>query len=539
MPIGLCCPLPSLIGVRCCVGLSSFSTMSDVNVRELINSRLQRGGVPKESLELHRLISLTRDDDWPPCKGWQKVRQRLETHPSEARALDRRGRTALMAAMHKASHAPREILRAILQETKFGLEAARDKSGLTALAIALQVQAPIESIKTLLQKNGNKQVLTSDHQGNLPVHWAVTRSQSRTLMDDRQRRIDLLQLFMSLAPPDRQLLHGNVEGKTPLHVALESRMPYRLIEALVEACPEALASSACGYSPLMAAIKESASMEVLELLVQTYPQAADETDLDDKFPLRRFLETRRQFSMRAVHLLCRSAEAVLHKDSYGRSCLTYILERWTSHPVSVQPEVVEILLQHAPQASSDPQTVRAIYHHLKADEDNWWPVVQHLLVSWEPESAYTGGALDALIRTNAPVVAFRKLLSEHPEAAKQVDDHGYTALHTACLHRWSDRDAVLELLLERAPEQALVVPEDGTTAMHLAASIGRLPLSLLSDLIKAFPEATTMQSRDNGLYPFLVAASNAVEEEHSTLCLSTIYLLIHAAPDLLDIRRAR
>jgi hypothetical protein len=179
----------------------------------------------KDDRELHRLISLVRDDEWNAVRG------RLETHPHEALILDGRGRTCLMAAYAKSTPLP--ILQALLHKTRFGLETARDKTGVTALLIALQVHAPLESIQLLLSScKGKQQVMTCNHHGNLPLHAVLKRTRGLVVDDNMERRLLLTELFLKHGGP-QQILFENHEGHTPLHVALLYRLPGDIIELLV------------------------------------------------------------------------------------------------------------------------------------------------------------------------------------------------------------------------------------------------------------------------------------------------------------------
>jgi hypothetical protein len=202
-----------------------------------------------DGLTLHRLLAQTHNDDWPPGKSWQAVLTRIHSHPHEVRVLDRRGRTCLMAAYAKASYAPMAVLQALVVATP-GVysRSVRDKTGWTALMIGIDSDAPLECVQLLLmqQPSAMEQVLTCDHQGNLPLHKAVQRSRrDRVVTDDRERRLRLVQCLLEYDVNDnddseetanvaaRQVAAENNAGKTPIHVALEHRMPYEVLESLV------------------------------------------------------------------------------------------------------------------------------------------------------------------------------------------------------------------------------------------------------------------------------------------------------------------
>jgi ankyrin repeat protein len=208
------------------------------DLQTIIDSKLAspwgRPNTKNDGKELHRRINAVKDDDWPPASGWKAVCERVRTHPSEVVSLDSRGRTCLMAATRKAHYAPARVLRLFLDHSRFGTETSRDKSGQTALLIALQVQAPLNSIRLLLTKNGRGQVLTSNHQGNLPLHYILYRIRRRLILaHEPERRNELVDMFLEFGARE-QILYENSMGLTPLHVALESQLPTALVHQLIK-----------------------------------------------------------------------------------------------------------------------------------------------------------------------------------------------------------------------------------------------------------------------------------------------------------------
>jgi hypothetical protein len=184
--------------------------------------------------ELHRrIMSVKDDDDSNPASGWKAVYERIRTHPAEVVSLDSRERTCLMAVTQKANFAPSHVLQLLLNNTRFGTEKSRDKTGQTALLIALRVQAAPESIRLLLSKNGRGQCLTSNHQGNLPLHYVLYRIRRRTIIaEEDERRRELVNMFLEFGARE-QILSENSLGLTPLHVALESWLPTDLVHQLI------------------------------------------------------------------------------------------------------------------------------------------------------------------------------------------------------------------------------------------------------------------------------------------------------------------
>jgi ankyrin repeat protein len=207
------------------------------DLQTIIDSKLAstwgRPNAKNDGRELHRRIISVKDDDWPPASGWKAVCERITTHPVEVLSLDSRERTCLMATTQKANYAPARVLQLLLDNTPFGTETSRDKTGQTALLIALQVQAPQDSIRLLLTKNGRGQLLTSNHQGNLPLHCVLYRTRRRLgLAEEPEHRRELVNMFLEFGARE-QILSENSLGLTPLHVALESQLPTDLVHQLI------------------------------------------------------------------------------------------------------------------------------------------------------------------------------------------------------------------------------------------------------------------------------------------------------------------
>jgi Ankyrin repeat len=128
----------------------------------------------------------------------------------------------------------------------------------------------------------------------------------------------------------------------------------------------------------MAALREDANPAILWFIIQAEPSCTLIPDKEGKYPLRLALEGRwgtTSVSFRfdrdnqqhqtlrppshyndacpILSSLCSDPCVVLATDTFGRNCLTYLLEHWYACPLQVNPDLVSLLLHRAPQAARD------------------------------------------------------------------------------------------------------------------------------------------------------------------------------------------
>jgi ankyrin repeat protein len=546
--------------------------------------------------ELHRRINSVKDDDWPPASGWKAVCERIRTHSTEVVSLDSRGRTCLMAAARKANYAPAHILQLLLDNTCFGTETSRDKSGQTALLIALQVQTPQDSIRLLLTKNGRGQLLASNHQGNLPLHYVLYSIRRRVILaEEPDRRRELVDMFLEFGARE-QILYENSLGLTPLHVALESRLPTDLVHQLIRgtyslylyswmenatveflffsfllytpllqnflcqptACPEVVSKHAPGYTPLVSALRENAPVSTVKLLVETNPSVTFVRDEEKKFPLRRALE-RRIDHPDVIRLLCTSPEAVQDIDAFGLNCLTLVLDQWVVTPSSVNPAIIKILLEMAPDAAAEKrsrinpvklcyrqfeQAVRNWEHFVESRQgrvvetaadlvERWWKVLMMILEAATIEAVWS--PLGTVLQTDAPPIVVKRLLKDRPVCTRLVDSEGRYPLHLACMKLWKAKETILNMILAVDPSVAAFIDCDGRCPLNLACDCGGVSSLFFVSLIRAYPAALKVMDPKFQLYPFLVAAACSSEKDGDERTAASFELLV-AAPDLLSFK---
>lgn len=171
--------------------------------------------------ELHRLInSVDAADDTAPV-SWDTIIDQCRSHSKEVMTLDGRGRTCLSSAC--AKNPPLVVIETMLSKCPLTDALIRDKTGWTAMTLAIANSASLEVLRLLAKRPSL--VTTCDHHGNTPLHLACYYKHGYCA--DKLVTI-LLQASPSLAERE------NSAGKTPLHVAVENRASLEVVRMLAE-----------------------------------------------------------------------------------------------------------------------------------------------------------------------------------------------------------------------------------------------------------------------------------------------------------------
>jgi ankyrin repeat protein len=514
----------------------------DALIAKRLNSSWGLSSTKKRESEgvLHRLIAdLATDtcvDSPASCSSpshdeqdrqWNHILRYSLDNPHEVTELDRRGRSCLSASC--AKDPPAFVIESMMEACRFGVEASPDKTGYSALHIAIRNHASMDVILALMKSRRVLEV--SDHRGNTPLHLVCS-------CEYTENPVDLVRAILRLAPHIAN--RDNAQGRTALHVALEQKADIEVLKLLVEAAPESVLKNACGSTPLVVALQHNAPLPVYQLLVQANPEITKVKDDFGRYPLRCALEHRCS-NPQVIRLLCSSPETVLEVDTIGRTPLHMTLDR-----PQLFPDICDILLDVAPQAaclrtrySELPiQTCYRRYSHAltaleyrptatasSRDVSAWWHVLIQVLRASSQESL-----LHTALVTEAPLHVLTKLLHEHPSQIQTLDRYGQSALVVAC--RYSEthvnKSAIVQLLLNAPPS---------AEALSWAAATGGVDSRVMYQLVCAYPRALVSTHHD-GMYPCLLAATvqptvHTKEEERHADQLSVIHTLVVAAPELI------
>lgn len=178
---------------------------------------------------LHQIIGHHKEKQ----TDWDEVLKLIQSNPKQVMETDLRGRTCLSTSC--ARDPPASVVKALIKACRFGTEASRDKTGNTALHIAIQADATLEAIQELC--TSHRLVKTTDHRSSTALHLACRNTFSKGAKE-------LVQLLLAAYPQAVNLT--DADGKTPLDIALQAGAPSVITELLRRGrsvTPEPAASS--------------------------------------------------------------------------------------------------------------------------------------------------------------------------------------------------------------------------------------------------------------------------------------------------------
>ena len=136
-----------------------------------------------------------------------------------------------------------------------------------------------------------------------------------------------------------------------------------------------------------------------------------------------------------------------------------------------------------------------------------------------------------LLQLRARINAIKVALKFHPPWASIVDANGNTPLHLIVMrrpYRLKDHVELISELLQVYPQAATLCNKQGDVPLLIGIRDKMAWKDGLSQLVHANPEALlSIQDRETGLYPFLLAASQG-----GNVAVNTTYELLLLKPDL-------
>mmetsp|Transcript_33491 Transcript_33491/g.50521 ORF Transcript_33491/g.50521 Transcript_33491/m.50521 type:complete len:511 (-) Transcript_33491:638-2170(-) len=474
-----------------------------------------------EESRLHRMIGYTESSN----PDWEAILQFVREHPDEVMKRDRRGRTGLSSAC--AKNPPSKVVEEMMKCCKFGIEASRDKTGFTALSIAIMASASMDVIQELCKSL--ELTKTADHQNNTPLHLACNNFYANNLEE-------LVSVLLEVCPQSANLI--NFEGLTPLQIALESNGSHSIIEMLVKAAPESVLGNANGTTPLTRAILCNWDFSICSLLVGANPKVLRLRDEEGRLPLHLALDQRNFFNPDIISLLIYSKEAVLEEDKSGRNSLHRVLDNYEVNPLKVSmlleatPEsgqkttkdgqlpiqiAYKNYLRAKEQASLQPQSLLAQGRLAKC-----WNVIEMFL-----EKSTCTCNLHHAIETLAPIEVIEIILLKSPEeAAISNHDFEFPIMLAAKLNH-CHKDRLLNLILDADSTTSSCLDKEQRSVLSIAAECTDIKACTIYRLICAHPSALRQLDPIRNLQPLLIAASNESDE------VDVVYEILLAAPDLI------
>ena len=220
-------------------------------------------------LPLRRVIKMKGEED--------VVMAILLAHPAAATELDEFDRLTLHYACGRRMS--KEIMLALIEACPTSCSVP-DKNGQLPLHLSVMRSASTDVLSLLLDRFPAG-VMVMDNYNYLPLHHAIELDAS-------------LEVHALLLKSDSSCAGIRIDGKPPLHYALEMRRPEKILRLLLNALPSVCGEkeSELGRLPLCLAMERMLPIETLLLLCEFYPvtTAAFESDLAGRLPIHYAVE---------------------------------------------------------------------------------------------------------------------------------------------------------------------------------------------------------------------------------------------------------
>jgi ankyrin repeat protein len=371
--------------------------------------------------------------------------------------------------------------------------------------------------------------------------------------------------------------YKGVQGRKPLHVACDHDAPAVVVHAILRAFPEA--STRVGTSnmnPLhITCSSQNASVQVIQVLLEGgLPAQTEMRDVDGDTPLHAACRCGAPIEVLQV-LLQTNPRPVNDRDYEG---LTPLLRLWVRYFVILGAEVIqnvkgpgdltgelgeawsktELLLKYAyhgqqgfeelaynggipgitkgfsSQAGALHSRFQAV--HAVAAVDCPRPVVKIATIIYphQLEEKNESGLTPLMIAAGAPVFKVRDLSDEgylledriHGDETgdneNNQDDDDNNISNTS-----GQQPSVIEILLEACPESACVTSPEGRLPLHIALESGKRWDQGVKQLVACNADALNVVDYKTGLAPFQLAAQGPKAD------LSTIFEVIRTNPSLM------
>ena len=377
-----------------------------------------------------------------------------------------------------------------------------------------------------------------------------------------------------------------VQGRKPLHVACDHDAPAVVVQAILKVYPEAsIKVGTSNMNPLhITCSSQHASVHVIQVLLEGgLPYQTQMRDVDGDTPLHAACRCGAPIEVLDV-LLRANSEAVHERDYEG---LTPLLRLWVRYFVILGDDVIqgvkgpadltgelgeawhktELLLRCAylglpaidPHAapSNNPMhfvmsggipgitkglsqqagalhtTFQAV--HAAAAVDCPRPVVKIATIIYphQVDEKDENGMTPLLIAARAPIFKVRDLSDEgylledriHGDVTDNDENHQEDDDNSP------GQPSVIEILLSASAFSACVPDPHGRLPLHLALESGKRWTQGIKDIISCYPEALGIPDCQTGLLPFQIAAMGANPD------LTTIFEVIRTNPSLLQLAR--
>jgi ankyrin repeat protein len=349
--------------------------------------------------------------------------------------------------------------------------------------------------------------------GQTLLHRAVESFPTRT---------DVVLCIFDAYPEALQIEDDN--GFLVLHRLLFSGNWYKsheimaLVPTFCNANPDSVITpTPTGRLPLHLACQRTESDELVQYLLQSFPDACHFRDKEGKFPLDHALEvTEPRASI--VQLLVQQHPVLLsYQDSHGRLPIQRLLEAKSQHSrkSSRYDKVVEVLLNGFEGSlrlqDEDGYTPLMLACMLNSPLSlvyillRRWPeqITPNMAPSIFDNEQFNGELIHSTLASESASLHNVKLwLQRYPDILTSPDGHGRLPLHYAVASTSDEAIDIVHLLLEYSSaqfqtQQLATTDNDGLLPIHIAAAAYSRDILLL--LIEEYPEGLLVADKDGRL----------------------------------------
>jgi hypothetical protein len=359
-----------------------------------------------------------------------------------------------------------------------------------------------------------------------------------------------------------------VQGRSPLHVACDHDAPALLVQRLLKAYPDASISiGTSNMNPLhITCSSNHASVQVVQVLLEGgLEMQSSMRDVDGDTPLH--AACRCGAPIEVLEVLLRANPSAVHERDYEG--LTPLLRLWVRYFVILGSDVIdsvqgrEDLKGELGEAWSKTELLLMAAYHGSLEAST---AVQGEPVTWTSSDGRNNvfRAVHAAAAVDCPREVIKIATKVYPEQLKQVDEDNRIPLTIAAVApTWKIRDlsddgylledrihdddvtresenmddpeqigpnslypSVIEILVTAAPETARFRDRNGRLPLQLAIANCKKWTSGVKALVAAYPDAIMLHDPLTDLFPFMLAAS--VQKGGCT----TIFELLRANPSL-------
>ena len=337
--------------------------------------------------------------------------------------------------------------------------------------------------------------------------FAYGQTLLHTCMQNYSNHLDLAKIFYGAYPESISTFDN--EGYLPIHRALlaDNRKPnLDVIKFLILSAGETiLESTSLGEFPLHLACKRSSSVDVVQFLIDCFPDVLQYRDRGGKFPLDHVLDGY-EINKDILQLLLQRYPVLLtFINDQGILPLHNILGR--NH--KRYDDIVDILIEYGPGALRFQELKGGKTPLLQAcSNDNSLSQIYCLVRNWpEQVSAHSGilfyetnfnGELlpSALMSKSSRLDHVQDWVRLHPGVVHTPDTQGRVPLHYAVVSESHDALDIVQFLLDESElSTVLFVDQEGRLPLHYAAAASTCQDGVINILIDKYPEG--LQQTDN------------------------------------------